>query len=252
VAAHLEPEILLVDEVLAVGDAQFQKKCLGKMGSVAREGRTILFVSHSMAAVQLLCSRGIVLQAGELSYDGDVGKAIERYVQGGPMRKQVQDLSTLTSRDGTGEMRVTAFWLEDSAGEPASSVLNGKPCTFVIRCEVQDKQRTYDDVAATINVSTILGARVFYHHNLLTGQSFSGVSGKVEFRLHIPRLPLSRGSYFVDIGLSRDRGRTVVDLIQGVADFEVCDGGFFNGGSDYVGGLLGPVMVDGTWEFRQV
>ena len=102
VAAHLEPEILLVDEVLAVGDAQFQKKCLGKMGNVAREGRTILFVSHSMAAVQSLCSRGIVLQAGEMFYDGDVEKAIERYLQSGPARERVQDLSTLASRGGSG------------------------------------------------------------------------------------------------------------------------------------------------------
>src|SRR6185436_1633266 len=71
VAAHLEPEILIVDEVLAVGDAEFQKKCLGKMSAVAKAGRTVLFVSHNMAAIQNLCSVGLVLLAGQLEYHGE-------------------------------------------------------------------------------------------------------------------------------------------------------------------------------------
>jgi len=79
VAAHLEPEILLVDEVLAVGDAQFQKKCLGKMGDVAREGRTVLFVSHNMAAVSSLCKKTFVLKSGKISFEGDVESGIDHY-----------------------------------------------------------------------------------------------------------------------------------------------------------------------------
>lgn len=79
VAAHLEPEVLVVDEVLAVGDAQFQKKCLGKMGEVARGGRTVLFVSHNMAAVQSLTRRAIVLRGGEMIYDGDTASALSHY-----------------------------------------------------------------------------------------------------------------------------------------------------------------------------
>src|SRR4051794_30267485 len=82
VAAHLEPEILLVDEVLAVGDAAFQKKCLGKMGDVAREGRTVLFVSHNMAAVQSLCTRGVVLERGGVTFYWKQTEAIEHYVDG--------------------------------------------------------------------------------------------------------------------------------------------------------------------------
>jgi lipopolysaccharide transport system ATP-binding protein len=80
VAAHLEPEILIVDEVLAVGDAGFQKKCLGKMGDVAKEGRTVLFVSHNMNAVSRLCSRGLILDSGEMTFNGNVDKAIEQYI----------------------------------------------------------------------------------------------------------------------------------------------------------------------------
>jgi lipopolysaccharide transport system ATP-binding protein len=80
VAANLEPEILLVDEVLAVGDAQFQKKCLGKMGEVAQEGRTVLFVSHNMDAVRKLCQRGILLSTGKILLDGDVEVVLDRYL----------------------------------------------------------------------------------------------------------------------------------------------------------------------------
>jgi len=83
VAAHLEPEVLVVDEVLAVGDVDFQKKCLGKMSDVASAGRTVLFVSHNMAAVSQLCKRGMVLADGRLVYDGGVDGALTRYTQGG-------------------------------------------------------------------------------------------------------------------------------------------------------------------------
>jgi lipopolysaccharide transport system ATP-binding protein len=83
VAAHLEPEILIIDEVLAVGDAEFQKKCLGKMESVAGEGRTVLFVSHNMAAVKSLCEKGLVLVKGELSFQGDTASAVGKYMLSG-------------------------------------------------------------------------------------------------------------------------------------------------------------------------
>jgi lipopolysaccharide transport system ATP-binding protein len=83
VAAHLEPEILVVDEVLAVGDAQFQKKCLGKMEDVGKEGRTVLFVSHSMSTVRQLCTRSCLLSAGSVVYDGLPAEAISHYMQEG-------------------------------------------------------------------------------------------------------------------------------------------------------------------------
>src|SRR4051812_17380230 len=92
VAAHLNPEILVVDEVLAVGDLTFQKKCLGKMGEVSRGGRTVIFVSHNMAAVENLCSRGVVLHCGELEYDGSAKNAIQYY------------LNSLSTHSGTGHI----------------------------------------------------------------------------------------------------------------------------------------------------
>lgn len=252
VAAHLEPEILLVDEVLAVGDARFQSKCLGKMADVAKEGRTVLFVSHAMAAVHSLCTRGVVLRAGEMFFDGGIDKAVEQYTRSDLLSGLVQDLSSVTSRSGNGDIRLTAFWIEDSSGTPSSTIPNGKPCTFVLRCQVQDDHKSHDNIEVTIGVRTVLGTRVFYHHNVLTGQVFSGVTGTTEFRLHIPRLPLSAANYYADLCLSCDRGRTVIDLILGLVSFEVCDGDFFHTGVEYIGGLDASVMVDGTWDFRLV
>ncbi len=103
VAAHLDPEILVVDEVLAVGDAEFQKKCLGKMGDATLEGRTVLFVSHNMAAVQNLCSTGICLQEGQVQYQGDIAKVVENYLSSS-VEQDVweRDVSNFPRRAGEG------------------------------------------------------------------------------------------------------------------------------------------------------
>ncbi len=107
VAAHLTSEILLVDEVLAVGDAEFQKKCLGKMRDVANSGRTVLFVSHHMQSVQVLCNRAMYLEKGRLKYLGDVPGAIEHYMSS--FQKSATEIANPDTRPGTGEMRVTAI-----------------------------------------------------------------------------------------------------------------------------------------------
>jgi lipopolysaccharide transport system ATP-binding protein len=105
VAAHLEPEILIVDEVLAVGDSEFQKKCLGKMGDVAKEGRTVMFVSHNMAAVESLCSRGIQMDRGVVIYDGEALAAVRNYFSSSHNEPGPRDLSSVGGRTGSGEIR---------------------------------------------------------------------------------------------------------------------------------------------------
>src|SRR5437660_11203960 len=126
VAAHLEPEILVIDEVLAVGDAQFQKKCLGKMGEVARGGRTVLFVSHNMHAVASLCSRGLVLRQGALEFDGPAADAISRYLS--QSRSAAADAPP-DRRAGSGEWRFTR-------AAPAKPLFESRePKVFEIRVE---------------------------------------------------------------------------------------------------------------------
>ena len=117
VAAHLEPEILIVDEVLAVGDAAFQKKCLGKMGDAAKEGRTVLFVSHNMAAVESLCESTLLLRAGELIEYGSTHSVIESYLR---LQEHLEtvDLSLRTDRTGNGQIRFTGVKFQDENGLP--------------------------------------------------------------------------------------------------------------------------------------
>jgi homopolymeric O-antigen transport system ATP-binding protein len=114
VAAHLEPEILIVDEVLSVGDAQFQKKCLGKMEEVGKEGRTILFVSHNMGSVDTLCNAGILLTSGEIEYQGDAVEAVKKYVANGDHGNVITNIKyfnekvrvTSTEINGSGDTNI--------------------------------------------------------------------------------------------------------------------------------------------------
>ena len=127
VAAHLEPEILIVDEVLAVGDAQFQKKCLGKIEDVGKAGRTVLFVSHNMSAVSSLCDRGIVLSEGKLLYDGATPAAISNYLIFGTD-------AVYTRRDAylPAHPVITKAWFENASGEPTTRYYAGEPVSLVI------------------------------------------------------------------------------------------------------------------------
>ncbi|HET6370931.1 MAG TPA: ABC transporter ATP-binding protein, partial [Nitrospiria bacterium] len=140
VAAHLEPEILLVDEVLAVGDAQFQRKCLGKMRQVGEEGRTILFVSHNMAAVRQLCSRGILLESGKMLYQGGQDKTIARYME------TVSSVNGGRERDyhhakGDGRAYITKIRINETMnGEPIIPVFGEINMTvdYIVQSEINE------------------------------------------------------------------------------------------------------------------
>ena len=125
VAAHLEPDILVVDEVLAVGDAEFQKKCLGKMGDVANEGRTVLFVSHNMSAINRLCSRALLMDGGLLVEDGTASEVTGRYLQGSDAMDQGRKWS-LENAPGTEELKLLSVKLIRNDDAFASSVIEVK------------------------------------------------------------------------------------------------------------------------------
>ncbi len=142
VAAHLEPEILLVDEVLAVGDAEFQKKCLGKMGEVAKEGRTVLFVSHNMTAIRSLCARAVLLDRGRIVVDGASERAIGYYLSQATVEKAVVLQDEIEARmegvilRNTPHIRAVEIGTFDGAGEPKRSFYSDEPiCVKVtFRC----------------------------------------------------------------------------------------------------------------------
>ena len=129
VAAHLEPEILIVDEVLAVGDAQFQRKCLGKMGEVAKGGRTVLFVSHQLAAVRRFCSRGLLLASGRLAFDGPAPSAIDEYIKTLSESQVEQTLDQRKDREGSGRVRFQKSALQTQTASGKTAFLLATPCT---------------------------------------------------------------------------------------------------------------------------
>jgi len=125
VAAHLDPEILLVDEVLAVGDASFQKKCLGKMKAVSHEGRTILFVSHNMAAVKALCSRAILMADGAIALSGSVTSAVDRYLLGAATGTNAREWSNSASAPGNESVRISYVRIVPPDGEATITIDTG-------------------------------------------------------------------------------------------------------------------------------
>jgi lipopolysaccharide transport system ATP-binding protein len=195
VAAHLEPEILVVDEVLAVGDASFQKKCLGKMGDVSKDGRTILFVSHNMAAVAALCSRCLLIANGQLSNDANPTDAISYYMQGSA--KVANSISLENHPNRSNGMKCWLTKLELSTiGENA---LCGQPFHLIFSYDFPEQVVT-PQFCATI--TTMLGSTVFtlisdYQENNIS----SHLNGKGKVSCRILKLPLMPGDYLISIKL---------------------------------------------------
>lgn len=144
IAAHLEPEILVVDEVLAVGDAEFQKKAIGKMQDVSRgEGRTVLFVSHNMGAVKSLCNRGIILSNGQLEYiSSNIDDALSKYLE--VKTKSVSNIEESTNRSGTQDVIFADFYLENEYGSRLDTVITGEDIFFVFVLKVNKKVNNVD------------------------------------------------------------------------------------------------------------
>lgn len=227
VAAHLEPEILLVDEVLAVGDAAFQKKCLGKMGDVAKEGRTVLFVSHNMAAIRNLCSKCMLLECGQISIEGHTDQVIEAYL----CNSQSSDTGELARREdrkGSGVIRFRAVSFHRMDGQPTSTFLSGEDCKIKLEYNRRHELSDTASILVGIGVYDIYGDCLFLCSNELTNEIGRGwpVSGEVTCR--IPQLPLSSGLYKINVYAAVNG--EVADWVLDAATFEVQNSDFFGTG----------------------
>ncbi len=243
VAAHLEPEILIVDEVLAVGDAAFQKKCLGKMGDVAEEGRTVLFVSHNMGAVRSLCPRALSLEEGRIQLMGATGDVVEAYLissySGNPT---VISLAGRQDRSGSGNVRVVSFEARacDNSESPPRT---GAGAEFVIGYTAR-RQPSLSELGVRIFVRDVRGSTVFVCSTSMNNSQFHRIppEGRVVCQIH--SLPLIAGKYSVDIKLVDDEGRA--DHVESAATYDVVDSG--DGGfSVYPDPQWGSVMVPHSW-----
>ena len=248
VAAHLEPEILLVDEVLAVGDMAFQKKCLGKMGDVVQEGRTVLFVSHNMAAIESLCGHVILLREGTVETIGRTRVVIDRYLESIAASCQSLFLGDRTDRRGSGVIRLTDFFMEDQHGNRVKVVQSGQQLAFVFTYK-RDSQVHCNNVVMAFHVATSSGHILFLHQNAFTGQRFDSIPPVGRFVCHIPRLPLVAGRYRI-VGRVTVGGDEADYLLGDIGHIDVIEGDFFGSGNPGVA-EHSPFLVEGTWRVEE-
>jgi lipopolysaccharide transport system ATP-binding protein len=207
VAAHLEPDVLIIDEVLAVGDAEFQKRCLGKMGEVAREGRTVIFVSHNMAAIQKLCSRAIWLREGQIACSGDPGTVVGDYLESTSRIKADEALhypgflyhAERPTDQGQGAY-ITSLQLLDGDDVPLTEGATWDPLRFRIGFEVI---RGFRSFSAVLQISTTDGVPLILTSTTPDqNQAFAVVPGRYFVDCQFGRFPLAEGEYALGLGLA--------------------------------------------------
>jgi lipopolysaccharide transport system ATP-binding protein len=239
VAAHLEPEILLVDEVLAVGDLAFQRKCLGKMSEVAAEGRTVLFVSHNMAVIQALCRRGILLDRGVLREDGPVDTVVRRYLQSLETDAVAVDLAARTDRGGWREMIVERLEITGE-DETTGTLTTGRPAEFVFHAT-----GLQHGASLAFTVHDQLGHPVATLSSARAGEAdTTEVQSRPRFACFIDELPLVPGRYRLDLTLTG--GGHIQDHVEGAAFFDVAEG-LYRGRPVPAGEGRGVVTVGCRW-----
>ncbi len=245
VAAHLEPEILLVDEVLAVGDAEFQKKCLGKMDDVSKkEGRTVLFVSHNMATVRNLCDRCILLEDGRIAIEASTEKAIEHYLHLNNANV-FNDLGETARRAGTQDVVFTSFHIDSKGKTGVSSVFTGDDVEFVFVLKNRSEKRKTVDLGFSLHGA--LEEKIFVLYSSYQDRLFTMKPGeKMRVRCMLKDLSVSPGLIWV-------RGRLLADGVESdypqdpLGVVSVLGGDFFRTGRIPSGSSGALLMVRGEW-----
>lgn len=217
IAAHLQPEILILDEVLAVGDAAFQKKCLGKMKDVAGQGRTVLFVSHDMAAIRRLCTRGIFLSQGRVAKTGTIDEVIEAYMhsEGGTAAAgETIDLTRAPRSGGTGGAKFSQVRF---VGPNDGPLLSNAPATFHLRA-ICGPDATADRFC--LNVFDMVGNKLINADTYAIDRPVELRPGSNDVTIAIDSLPLYPGLYRLGFRLWK-RPATLLDFSEGACDIEV-------------------------------
>jgi lipopolysaccharide transport system ATP-binding protein len=236
VAAHLEPEILVVDEVLAVGDAAFQRKCLGKMSNVANEGRTIVFVSHNMAAITKLCTRGFWIDAGGLAGEGTPAGVVAQYLSS-TVSEGASWSADASARDGQ-EMSMLAAEVRDASGKKTATVPFDQP--FLVDVSYRVNERIHG-ASILLRITDLSGNIVFTTWDTDSGliESPSRVPGAYVSSCTVPKTLLKPGRYWLSIGCHVPNGKSL-DYRENVVAFDVMpvEGGL---NSDRLG-VVAPVL----------
>jgi len=243
VAAHLEPEILIVDEVLAVGDLSFQRKCMGRMRDVGRSGSTILFVSHNMSAIEALCTRAVLLDHGKIAMDGAVHDLVQEY------HRRVlsahgdagSTLSELNSPTRVHKIFRTATLLDDQ-GEPTNFMPVGGQ--FHLRL-VLDAPITVEAPTVTVGIDDNLGQRLLSLQTPLTNPTLTRLQQPGVLDCIVESLPLAPGDYWVKLGFAAVPDE--IDEIERALRFTVTEGELFGGGRGHHRGVC---VAPSKWSFQ--
>ena len=241
VAAHLEPEILLVDEVLAVGDAQFQKKCLGKMGDVAKEGRTVLFVSHNMVAIEGLCGQALLLHDGAVTSRGPAPDVIKTYIAMALPKPHIDGRAV--AEDPRSGVKLLALHPIGPHGEPISAVRSGDDLFLLMDIECA---KPIPNAVLTVGLNDIYGARATVLHSEIAGFSLALAEGRNRAICQVARFPLVPGRYGMDVYLLA--GTDGLLWAPSLGPLEIVEGDFYGSGRSPNPRWAGHCYVQQQWE----
>ena len=244
VAAHLEPEILLIDEVLAVGDAAFQRKCLGKISDVAKQGRTILFVSHYMPAIESLCTRAHRLDGSRLVQSGTTREVVDAYLSSVPAVASAS-IRLRKDRRGSGKLRFTGMDVAGADASPASVIQCSRDVEFSIgyTSDGADLRNVY----MAIDIFALTGQCMLSLNNEMVGVQFGVAPSSGRLCCRIEHLPLAPGHYTVTL-FCRVNG-IIADWLQQAAALTVGPGDFFGTGR-LPTPTLGGCMIPQSWRLQ--
>ncbi|MGV6860145.1 MAG: ABC transporter ATP-binding protein [Putridiphycobacter sp.] len=220
VAAHLESEILVVDEVLAVGDLAFQQKCIGKMKDISKSGRTVLFVSHNLNSVANLCDTGILMENGKLTYSGKVTDVIQKYLDSNQVENHnVVDLTKFEDREGSGEIKFNKIEFFKNQ-EPTNSIMIGDDLTIKITVESTQKM----NLIFAMHIFNYEQTQIANIENTDSNIVIPPFIGTKTFELTFKDIRLYTGKYKIGLWLGDNMSGAHVDYVKFCAQFNVVDG----------------------------
>ena len=227
VAAHLEPDILIVDEVLAVGDLRFQNQCIKQMQKIANSGKTVLFVSHQMTTIENLCKTALLLDEGNIIFSGKTADVVSSYRLSMGNSNNVS-LKERTKRDGNGNCKLIGFEILDETDQVCDSLFCGKPATIRMTFEVYHK--LIDPLSLSLGISTPNQTRIAHLCMKTFGKKIEIPSQKTfDVLLKLPKVELNQGKYFVTTFLDDESGK-IIDWVSEAFELKVLESDFYGTG----------------------
>jgi lipopolysaccharide transport system ATP-binding protein len=227
VAAHLAPDILIVDEVLAVGDLRFQNRCIKQMQKIANSGKTVLFVSHQMTTVENLCKSAFLLSEGKIVFHGPAAKVISIYRERETFLHS-NSLSERVSREGNGNCKLVGFELRNESHQKIDALISGESAYIILNFEVVREQK--NRMCLSLGISTPNQNRIAHLCMKTFGQSIAPTSDTTfEVRLKLPKVELNQGNYRVTTFLD-DESEEIIDWVADAFMLNVSESDFYGTG----------------------